>query len=312
MNGTSSGSDLQARLQKRAEQDRQEIEALTQSELKKLAENLRQSVNDEMYIIVRDIKDHTRWMNAALWRPWLRSVTVGVCLFLGILAGSWGLTRWYANQIQRPHRDAGGARDRDPRGAPDPRADRANHVGSETRRGQRAALRDPAGEHPRQSARDHGRTAYRQAIERVKELYDRVRTAVDERLNRAVEAVRSGDGAAGRVVGELQEQVQRLEESVKDLKPQLGRTEASAKDLKQQVEILAANYKEIAGVLGGFERDLETAAGGAGTAARPGARLWPQPLGLSQRRLVPLVAWVPKSTMSPHVCVYLQPVLNTG
>ena len=39
-------------------------------------------------------------MNAALWRPWLRSVTVGVCLFLGILAGSWGLTRWYANHIQ--------------------------------------------------------------------------------------------------------------------------------------------------------------------------------------------------------------------
>ena len=79
MNGTSSGSGLQARLQKRAEQDRQEIEALTQSELKKLAKNLRQSVNDEMYIIVRDIKDHTRWMNAALWRPWLRSVAVGVC-----------------------------------------------------------------------------------------------------------------------------------------------------------------------------------------------------------------------------------------
>ena len=23
-----------------------------------------------------------------------------MCLFLGILAGSWGLTRWYANQIQ--------------------------------------------------------------------------------------------------------------------------------------------------------------------------------------------------------------------
>ena len=100
MNGTSSGSDLQARLQKRAEQDRQQIEALTQSELKKLAENLRQSVNDEMYIIVRDIKDHTRWMNAALWRGWLRSVVVGVCLFLGILAGSWGLTQWLASDIQ--------------------------------------------------------------------------------------------------------------------------------------------------------------------------------------------------------------------
>ena len=100
MNGTSSGSDLQARLQKRAERDRQEIEALTQSELKKLAKNLRQSVNDEMYIIVRDIKDHTRWMNAALWVAWLRSVVVGVCLFLGICVGSWGLTRWYANNLQ--------------------------------------------------------------------------------------------------------------------------------------------------------------------------------------------------------------------
>ena len=53
-----------------------------------------------MYIIVRDIKDHTRRMNAVLWRAWLRSVVIGVCLFLGILAGSWGLTRWYANQIQ--------------------------------------------------------------------------------------------------------------------------------------------------------------------------------------------------------------------
>ena len=52
-------------------------------------------------------------------------------------------------------------------------------------------------------------------------------------------------------VPQLQEQVQRLEESVKDLKPQLGRTEKLAEDLKQQVEILAANYKEIAGVLRG-------------------------------------------------------------
>ena len=100
MNGTSSGSDLQARLQKRAEQDRQQIEALTQSELRKLAENLRQSVNDEAYIIVRDIKNHTRWMNAALWGAWLRSVVVGVMLFLGICGGSWGLTRWLSNHLQ--------------------------------------------------------------------------------------------------------------------------------------------------------------------------------------------------------------------
>ena len=100
MSKTSNVSDLMARLQEKIEQDRKEIEALTQSELKKLAANLRQSVNDESYIIVRDIKDHTRWMNAALWGAWLRSVVAGVCLFLGILAGSWGLTRWLSNNIE--------------------------------------------------------------------------------------------------------------------------------------------------------------------------------------------------------------------
>ena len=52
-------------------------------------------------------------------------------------------------------------------------------------------------------------------------------------------------------VGELQEQVQRLEESVKDLKPQLGRTEALAGDLKEQVAGLRRDYKEIAEVLRG-------------------------------------------------------------
>ena len=49
--------------------------------------------------------------------------------------------------------------------------------------------------------------------------------------------------------GELQEQVQRLEEAEKDLKPQLGRTEALAEDLKQQVQLLVADYSEIAEVL---------------------------------------------------------------
>ena len=100
MSKTSNVADLMARLQQKIEQDRQQIEALTQSELKKLADNLRQSVQDESYIIVRDIKEHTRWMNAALWGAWLRSVVVGVCLFLGICVGSWGLTRWYANNLQ--------------------------------------------------------------------------------------------------------------------------------------------------------------------------------------------------------------------
>ena len=100
MSKTSNVGDLMARLQQKIEQDRQQIEALTQSELKKLADNLRQSVQDESYIIVRDIKDHTRWMNAALWRPWLGAWWSGCVSFSASCVGSWGLTRWYSNNIQ--------------------------------------------------------------------------------------------------------------------------------------------------------------------------------------------------------------------
>ena len=47
MSGISIGSGLQARPQKKTEQERQRVEALTRSELKKLAGNLRQSLEDE-------------------------------------------------------------------------------------------------------------------------------------------------------------------------------------------------------------------------------------------------------------------------
>ena len=80
-------------------------------------------------------------------------------------------------------------------------------------------------------------------------------TELEQQLTKALTALSKQYEAemeqqAGRI-GECKEQVQRLEESVKDLKPQLGRTEASAKDLKQQVELLRADYREIAEVLRG-------------------------------------------------------------
>ena len=79
-------------------------------------------------------------------------------------------------------------------------------------------------------------------------------------------------------VGELQEQVQRLEESVKDLKPQLGRTEALAGDLKEQVAGLRRDYREIAKV---FSRGVN-AIWKRQQQARAGARLWTEPLDVSQ------------------------------
>ena len=53
MNGTSSGSDLQARLQKRAEQDREQIEEVVQSQLNELSKNLKNIVKRELYTIER-------------------------------------------------------------------------------------------------------------------------------------------------------------------------------------------------------------------------------------------------------------------
>ena len=100
MSRSSNVSDLQARLQKRTEQERQQIEAMVQGQLNELSENLKGIVENELYIIGRDIKDHTRRMNAVLLGAWLRSVMVGVCLFLGILGGSWGLTQWLSSNIQ--------------------------------------------------------------------------------------------------------------------------------------------------------------------------------------------------------------------
>ena len=39
-------------------------------------------------------------MSAAALKAWARPIGVGLLIFLGICVGSWGLTRWYATQIQ--------------------------------------------------------------------------------------------------------------------------------------------------------------------------------------------------------------------
>ena len=82
-------------------------------------------------------------------------------------------------------------------------------------------------------------------------------------------------------VGELQEQVQRLEESVNDLKPQLGRTEALAGGFEAASRGLEEGLQgDRRSIARGVNAIWKQAAAGAGTAARAGARLWPQPLGL--------------------------------
>ena len=100
MNRTSGVSDLQARLQKTAETERQEVEAIVQGELKKLSKNLSDIVAHELYTIERDTKIWSRRLSAAALKAWARPIVIGLLIFLGICVGSWGLTQWYAIQIQ--------------------------------------------------------------------------------------------------------------------------------------------------------------------------------------------------------------------
>ena len=114
MGKTSNVSDLRARLEQKSEQERQQIEAVTRSELGKLSENLRSIVESELATIERDTRqrmaaaaqrvhatlDTLRGVNEALTKAWLRPVVIGLSLFLGILGGSWGLTRWLSNDIE--------------------------------------------------------------------------------------------------------------------------------------------------------------------------------------------------------------------
>ena len=100
MSRSSNVSDLQARLQKRTEQERQQIEAMFQSQLSELSENLKRIVENELYIIGRDTKVLRKRLSVAVLKAWAGPIGVDLLIFLGICGGSWGLTRWYANQIQ--------------------------------------------------------------------------------------------------------------------------------------------------------------------------------------------------------------------
>ena len=114
MSKSSNVSDLRTRLEQKSEQERQQIEALVRSELGKLSGNLRSIVESELATIERDTRqrveaaaqrvhmtlDTLRSVNEVLTKAWLRPVVIGLSLFLGILGGSWGLTRWLTSNIE--------------------------------------------------------------------------------------------------------------------------------------------------------------------------------------------------------------------
>ncbi len=100
MERTSTANDLSDRLRKRLESERREIEELTASELKRLAENSRRVVRNALGTIERDTEVAVGNMRELLAKAWLRPLIVGLSLWTGFFGGSWATMRWLASSIQ--------------------------------------------------------------------------------------------------------------------------------------------------------------------------------------------------------------------
>ena len=97
-----------------------------------------------------------------------------------------------------PDRDPSDSARPDRAEAGDPSRDRGHDVGRDVTGDRRGALRGPAGRDAGRSALDRRRAACLEAVEQVRELYDRVRGTVDDRLGAVVRAVQHGTAATRR------------------------------------------------------------------------------------------------------------------
>lgn len=129
MSSHSNVQSLAAKLAEKQATDRQQIEALTRSELDTLAENLKKQssaalsttldaiesdLNQRLNDIKKQIEAQTRPLNASLasvraevqqlqaltFRSWLKPLAASLSLLLGIFAGSWALIAWLSSSIQ--------------------------------------------------------------------------------------------------------------------------------------------------------------------------------------------------------------------
>ena len=98
---TSHPNDVTARLRRRLETERQEIEETAASELRRLGESLSAVASDALRTIEADTAAATGRLTALLMRAWLRPLVVGLSLSLGVCGGSWAAMHWLSTSIQR-------------------------------------------------------------------------------------------------------------------------------------------------------------------------------------------------------------------
>ena len=98
---TSNVNELSVQLRQRTETDRRKMDAIAERELRKFGETLSASANDKLRITEAAMEAQVGRIQGLLWRGWIRPLVVGLFVFLGIFAGSWGLTQWQSSRVER-------------------------------------------------------------------------------------------------------------------------------------------------------------------------------------------------------------------
>ena len=95
---TSNATDLSARLRRRTEAENQEMNAISERELRKFGETLSGGATHKLHTATAAMEAEIGRLHGLLRRAWLRplaiGLVVGLSLFLGIFGGSWGLMQW--------------------------------------------------------------------------------------------------------------------------------------------------------------------------------------------------------------------------
>ena len=97
---TSSQCDLAARLRRKLETDRREIEETATAELQRLGESLSSAARSAQRSIDADMAAWTERTRALLMRAWLLPAAAGLSLFLVICGRSCGTMRWLSMRIE--------------------------------------------------------------------------------------------------------------------------------------------------------------------------------------------------------------------
>ena len=91
---------MAARLRRKLETDRREIEETAAAELRRLGESLSSAASSAQSSIDADMAAWTERTRAVLWRAWLLPAAAGLSLFLVICGGSWATMRWLSTRIE--------------------------------------------------------------------------------------------------------------------------------------------------------------------------------------------------------------------